>query len=311
MAKFVSLRRSSSEHDINDNTSSVETTEKSHNGIKLLVQLAEGDIPVLEFLNDYIQEFLDGSYHGNAEFYLRSHQFVSRLEQYYKQKNSQCPYYLISFFRHIITLISETLFLSATSDICKVAIESIVVTSPKVKVKLRDLASNVSTIQDLTIKLEIDVVKHLHDSTNFQLNQLDSKSVITQTEQIWRLLRRCESPLKEVTMAVEQKASADRDFFQRASMGVGAVCAGRFLWSLWSGDSYEQVANAALWSVGTGFTGAVLQIPRVRASRLLEEFKRQKDKKQELQDIIKHWLIESDGICARLVLYSSSNGKKF
>ncbi|XP_045163886.2 uncharacterized protein LOC123528222 [Mercenaria mercenaria] len=306
MAKFVSLRRSKSEQDIYDTSSS---EDKTHNGIKLLVQLAEGDLPVLDFLNDYIQDFLDGSYHGNTEFYLRSHQFVSQLEQFYRQKNSQCPYYLISFFRHIITLISETLFLSASSDVCKIAVESVVVTSPVIKVKLRDLLSNVAEIQDLTIKLEIDIVKHLKDSKSFHLNQFDSKSVITQTEQIWRLLRRCESPMKTVTMAVEKKASANRSFFQNASLGIGAVCAGRFLWSLWNGENQEQLINAALWSAGTGLSGAVLQIPRARADRILEELARQKDKKEELQDILKHWLIESDGLCAKLVLYSSSSGK--
>lgn len=193
------------------------------------MQLAEGDLPVLDFLNDFVQECLDSSYHGNTEFYLRSHQFVSRLEQFYRAKNSQCPYYLLSFFRHVITLLSETLFLSASSDICKIAIESVVVTSPKVKVKLRDLTSNVARIQDLTIKLEIEIVKHLQESSEFHLNQIDSKSVITQTEQIWRLLRRCEAPLKEVTSAVELKAGTDERFFNRASMGIGAICAGRFV----------------------------------------------------------------------------------
>lgn len=308
MAKFVPLRRTKSEQDISE---ALTADDKTQNGIKLLVQLAEGDLPVLDFLNDYIQEFLDGSYHGNAEFYLRSHQFVSQLEQFYRQKNSQSPYYLISFFRHIITLISETLFLSASSDVCKIAIESVVVTSPKVKVKLRDLVSNVATIQDLTIKLEIEIIGHLKDSKTFHLNQFDSKSVITQTEQIWRLLRRCEAPLKDVTMAVERKASADRNFFQRASMGIGAVCAGRFLWSLWNGENQEQLINSALWSFGTGMSGAVLQIPRARAARILDELARQKSKKEDLQDILKHWLIESDGLCAKLVLYSSASGKRF
>ncbi|XP_060578215.1 uncharacterized protein LOC132735292 [Ruditapes philippinarum] len=307
MAKFVSLKRSKSEQDLNDSPTS---EEKTHNGIKLLVQLAEGDLPVLEFLNDYIQDFLDGSYHGNTEFYLRSHQFVSQLEQFYREKNSQCPYYLISFFRHIITLVSETLFLSASSDVCKVAVDSVVVTSPRVKVRLRDLQANVAEIQDLTIKLEIDIIRHLKDSKNFHLNQFDSKAVITQTEQIWRLLRRCETPMKDVTMAVEKKALADRGFFQKASMGIGAVCAGRFLWSLWQGEDQEQLINAALWSVGTGVSGAVLQIPRARADRILEELARQKGKKEDLQDILKHWLIESDGLCAKLVLYSSFSGKQ-
>ena len=192
----------------------------------MLVQLAEGDLPVLDFLNDYVQECLDSSYHGNTEFYLRSHQFISKLEQFYKSKNSQCPYYLLSFFRHIVTLISETLFLSATSDVCKVAINSVVVTSPKIKVKLRDVDTRVSTIQDLTIKLEIEIVKHLQSGSDFNMSQIDSKSVIAQTEQIWKLLRKCDAPLKEVTSAVELKAGTDERFFHRASLGVGAVCAG-------------------------------------------------------------------------------------
>lgn len=90
------------------------------------------------------------------------------------------------------------------------------------------------------------------------------------------------------------------------------VCcyAGRFLWSLWKGDSQEEVIRAGLWSLGNGMSSAVLQIPRARATRLLKELKRQKDKKQELQELVKHWLIESDGFCAKLVLYSSANGAK-
>jgi hypothetical protein len=33
--------------------------------------------------------------------------------------------------------------------------------------------------------------------------------------------------MKDVTMAVEKKALADRGFFQKASLGIGAVCAGK------------------------------------------------------------------------------------
>ena len=195
--------------------------------MKLLVDLAEGDLPVLEFLNTYIQDFLDNSYHGNMEFYLRTHQFLSRLEQFYRCSNSQCPYYLISFFRHVITLVSEALFTSASCDICKVAIETVVVTSPKLKVNLRDLVSNMSSLQDKTLQLEFAITRHLKENEDFDPTQFDSKPVMTQTEQIWRLLKQCEGQLKMVTSAVEQKATADRNFFQRASLGVGAVCAGR------------------------------------------------------------------------------------
>ena len=88
------------------------------------------------------------------------------------------------------------------------------------------------------------------------------------------------------------------------------LISGRFLWSLWKGDSPEDVAKAGLWSISTGMSGAVLQIPRARAQKLIEELRKQKRTKQELQEMVKHWLFESDGICARLVLYSSTNGKK-
>ena len=201
----------------------------SLSGIKLLVQLAEGDLPVLDFLNDFTQEVLDSSYHGNTEFYLRTHQFVTQLEKFYRQKNSECPYYLISFFRHVITLISETLFLSATSDVCKVAIDDVVVTSPVIRIKMRDLMSNIESMQHRTIQLEVDIVKHIKDKNDFQLSQFDSKAVMTQAEQLWRLVRRCEVPLRKITQAVEQKASADQIFFQRASLGIGAVCAGKLV----------------------------------------------------------------------------------
>ena len=85
---------------------------------------------------------------------------------------------------------------------------------------------------------------------------------------------------------------------------------GRFLWSVWKGDSPEQVARAGLWSVSTGMSGAVLQIPRSRAKKILKDLAEQKGSRQELQELVKHWLLESDGVCARLVLYSSMNVKK-
>ena len=197
--------------------------------MKLLVDLAEGDLPILEFLNSYIQEVLDGCYHGNTEFYLRTHQFLSRLEQLYRCSNSQCPYFMISFFRHVITLVSEVLFTAASCDICKVAIETVVVTSPKVKVQLRDFVSNVANIQDMTLMLEFAITRHLKEHEDFDPVQFDARSVMTQTDQIWRLLKKCEGQMKLVTSAVEEKAAADRNFFQRASLGIGAVCAGKFL----------------------------------------------------------------------------------
>lgn len=303
MARLVALRRTKSEQDLPD--------VKTKKGVRLLVDLAEGDLPVLEFLNTYIQDVLDGSFHGNTEFYLRTHQFLARLEQFYRCSNSQCPYFLISFFRHVITLVSEALFTSASCDICKVAIETVVVTSPKVKVNLRDLVFSVSSLQDMTLKLEFAITRHLKENEDFNPVQLDSKSVITQTEEIWRLLKRCEGQMKMVTSAVEQKAAADRNFFQRASLGIGAVCAGRFLWSLWKGDSLEAAARAGLWSISTGMSGAVLQIPRARAQKILDNLEKQKKSKQELQEMVKHWLLESDGVCARLVLYSSMSVKQF
>lgn len=196
--------------------------------MRLLVQLAEGDLPVLDFLNDFVQEFLDTEFKGNGEFYIRTHQCLSKLEQLYRSKSSLCPYYLLSFFRHIVTLLSETLFLSASSDVCRFAIETTVVTSPGVKVKLRDLCHNVHDIQTSTVQLELIIMKHLQSAGNsdFQLTQLDSKSIITQTESIWRQIRRCETPMRAVMSAVESKARMDETFFRRASMGIGAVCAG-------------------------------------------------------------------------------------
>ena len=86
---------------------------------------------------------------------------------------------------------------------------------------------------------------------------------------------------------------------------------GRFLWSLWQGDSQEEIIKAGLWSLGNGMSSAVMQIPRARATRVLKELKKQKDQKQELQELLKQWLIESDGFCAKLVLFSSVNGSKF
>ena len=117
--------------------------------------------------------------------------------------------------------------MSASCDICKVAIETVVVTSPRVKVNSRDLVSNVSSLQDKTLQLGFAITRHLKENEDFDPTQFDSKPVMTQTEQIWRLLKKCEGQMKVVTSAVEDKAMADRNFFQKASLGIGAVCAGR------------------------------------------------------------------------------------
>ena len=117
--------------------------------------------------------------------------------------------------------------MSASSDVCKFAVDTVVVTTPKTKVKLRDLMHNVATIQDATIKLEIDIIRHLNESKDFHLSHIDSKAVMGQTENIRWLMRRCEGPLREVTKAVEVKAEADQSFFNKASMGIGALCASK------------------------------------------------------------------------------------
>ncbi|WAR13986.1 hypothetical protein MAR_004091 [Mya arenaria] len=90
------------------------------------------------------------------------------------------------------------------------------------------------------------------------------------------------------------------------------MCASRFAWSLWQGEGQEEVVRAGLWSLGTGFSSVMLQVPRARANKILEELQKQKVKRQDLQELVKHWLIESDGFCAKLVLFSSSssNGTK-
>ncbi|KAK3603472.1 hypothetical protein CHS0354_030312 [Potamilus streckersoni] len=299
MAKFVSLKRSKSD---------LESCElQAHEGV--LADVCQDDLPVIDFLNNYLQFILDSCCHENPDFYLRSHQFLSELEKTYRTAESQVSFILVPFLRSLLMLISETLFTSASSDICKFAVEKEFVTSPHVKSQLKILMSNLTTTQELTVDLESAVTRAIvARDHSFLTNQISTNSLVKQTEQIWKSLKLCREPLTFVMTAVENKGRSEECFFHRASLSVGAICAGRFLWSLWQGSSTEELVHAGLWSICTGMSGVVMQIPRHRAKKILDQLKKQKALRKELDKLLTVWVQDAYWSYTKMVLNSPNNG---
>ncbi|KAL3861310.1 hypothetical protein ACJMK2_007346 [Sinanodonta woodiana] len=301
MAKFVSLKRSKSDLESCD--------LQSQTGIRVLADVCEDDLPVIDFLNNYLQFILDSCSHENPAFYLQTHLFLSELEKAYRTAESQSSFILVPFLRSLLMLISETLFTSASSDICKVAVEKEFVTSPQVKSQLLILVSNLTSMQELTLDLESAVTKAIVTRDHSLLtDQINTNSLVKQTEQIWKSLKMCREPLTVVMTAVENKGRSEECFFHRASLSIGAVCAGRFLWSLWQGSNTEELVHAGLWSICTGMSAAVMQIPRHRAKKILDQLKKQKALRKELDKLLTLWVQDAYWSYTKMVLNSPNNG---
>ena len=64
---------------------------------------------------------------------------------------------------------------------------------------------------------------------------------------------------------------------------------GNMAWNLWRGGSTEELISHGLWSVCTGFSAVVLQIPRVRITEITRQLVLHRKQREKVKEVTKCW----------------------
>lgn len=76
---------------------------------------------------------------------------------------------------------------------------------------------------------------------------------------------------------------------------------GNFAWNVWKGSSTEQLISTGMWSLCTGFSAAVLQIPRVRLSDLTNQLQQHRKAREKVKEVTRCWMDSDKFSYAKLV----------
>lgn len=76
---------------------------------------------------------------------------------------------------------------------------------------------------------------------------------------------------------------------------------GNFAWNVWKGSSTEQLISTGMWSLCTGFSAAVLQIPRVRLSDLTNQLQLHRKAREKVKEVTRCWMDSDKFSYAKLV----------
>ncbi|KAK3097453.1 hypothetical protein FSP39_009757 [Pinctada imbricata] len=223
------------------------------------------------------------------------------MKRFYK---SQCAESLMTWklvLRQILVLLTETIYIEGSRDICRMAAEDAVVLPTRIHGQLCELGSRILSAREIAMILQRAASsvcdKHVkgsangmvaHRQTGFSMDE-EVVSIVTKTKQLQDLLEGCEVLLSSVVNVVEEKAARDTRFFNTMSISIGAICAGTFAWNVWRGVTGEELLSRGLWSACTGFSAVVLQIPRVRISSLMEQLKMHRKQRSKVKEITACW----------------------
>lgn len=129
--------------------------------------------------------------------------------------------------RSLLVVVSETLFVSCSSQICKKAVEDVVVVPCTVKLQLTELLVRLIDIQKRVLYLQNEMCQVLDFTSSQDFNHDSSMTVVRQSQYVLDMLEGCQSMLAVVVDVVEKKASFDVRFFNTASVTAGLFSAGR------------------------------------------------------------------------------------
>lgn len=76
---------------------------------------------------------------------------------------------------------------------------------------------------------------------------------------------------------------------------------GNFAWNVWKGSSTEQLISTGMWSLCTGFSAVVLQIPRVRLSDLTNQLQQHRKAREKVKEVTRCWMDSDKFSYAKLV----------
>ncbi|CAG2252668.1 unnamed protein product [Mytilus edulis] len=283
-------------------------TAESANGLQTLVDPVAEDVKVVTLLNDFISHLLETAQqrspdgiHGNQKFLCHTLDFLTYLQYYYSRNagNSCLISDILSQLRQLLVIVSETVYVSASSCVCVDAVENVITVPTKTKCQLRELTSRVDRSPPKTKYLSISEEDHLVAMT-------------TRSKQVIDLLEGCEILLSAVSTGVKEKATSERRFFNTSSITIGAICAGRLAWQLFKGVDTEQLITSGIWAGSIGVSAVVLQVPRLKMSDVLNRLEHCEKEYEQMKKISKNWKLSSEWSYSRLVrLPPPTNGIRF
>lgn len=211
----------------------------SFSGLHTLVDPVAEDVKVVILLNDFISHLLEDvqkrsehGIHGNQKFLCHTLDFLTYLQHYYSRNagNNCLISDILSQLRQLLVIVSETVYISASTCICEDATENVVTVSTRTKSQLRELLGRTNNVTEVVVTLQNTAHEFLKKSSKTKmLTLLDEDSMVTMTtksKQVIDLLEGCEILLSSVSTAVKEKATYEKRFFNASSLALGAVCAG-------------------------------------------------------------------------------------
>ncbi|XP_071147827.1 uncharacterized protein [Mytilus edulis] len=300
-------------------------TAESANGLQTLVDPVAEDVKVVTLLNDFISHLLETAQqrspdgiHGNQKFLCHTLDFLTYLQYYYSRNagNSCLISDILSQLRQLLVIVSETVYVSASSCVCVDAVENVITVPTKTKCQLSELTSRVDRVTNVVVTLQNSTQTFLKESTKTKYLSISEEdhlvAMTTRSKQVIDLLEGCEILLSAVSTGVKEKATSERRFFNTSSITIGAICAGRLAWQLFKAVDTEQLITSGIWAGSIGVSAVVLQVPRLKMSDVLNRLEHCEKEYEQMKKISKNWKLSSEWSYSRLVrLLPPTNGIRF
>ena len=142
--------------------------------------------------------------------------------------------------RQILVLISETVYVRTSCNICHVAVNTVVTLPQRVQGQLNELMRRLFSASDIAKILQRAACSICEEQQGGSSNgmaayrqngfSLDEEVVamVMKAKQLQNLLEGCEVLLSSVVQVVEERAARDTRFYNSLSFSIGAICAGTF-----------------------------------------------------------------------------------
>lgn len=280
------------------------------NGLHFLIDPVAEDVKVVCHLLTYLENVKDKSdLHNNDEFLVATLNFLQDLEQYYGATRAHSVSNWMLFLRQLLAIISDTVFIKLTCTVCEVAVETAVTVPCRIRTNLNNLGLRLNNICSVVRLLQREASEICDSQRRGSENghnpvalwDEDMVALIMQSRQVQDLIQGCEVLMSSVVQVIETKADKDKRFFNSMSFSIGVVCLGNFAWNVWKGSSTEQLISTGMWSLCTGFSAAVLQIPRVRLSDLTNQLQQHRKAREKVKEVTHCWMDSDKFSYAKLV----------
>nr|XP_022344712.1 uncharacterized protein LOC111137531 [Crassostrea virginica] len=283
------------------------------NGLHFLVDPVADDVKVVCHLLSYLQNVQEQTLHNDDQFLVATVNFLQSMEQYYGATRAHSVSNWMLFLRQLLSITTDTVYIKLSCKVCELAVETAVTVPCRIQTNLNNLVVRLNNICGTVGLLQREAVEICDNQRRGSENghhpvalwDEDMVALMMQSRQVLDLLQGCEVLMSSVVQVIEAKAEKDTRFFNTMSASIGAVCLGNFAWNLWQGRSAEQLVSTGMWSLCTGLSAAVLQIPRVRLSDITNQLQQHRKAREKVKEVTHCWMDNDKLSYAKLVRPSS------